>query len=95
MGTYGRVDQRTRSRIELTTQKQTPDIRIGQQLAGLASQGELARDQHVADIGELQAFLCVLLDHHDGLVFIVLKVAQDAKNSIDESRLEPNRRFVR
>src|SRR6186713_2442171 len=78
----------------LTTQKQAPDIRIGQQLARFASQRELAGDQHVADIGELQSFLRVLLDHHDGLAFVVLKIAQNLEDGVNEARLEPDRRLI-
>jgi len=102
--TFGQVDRAGRTIAvdllpaspvrQLTTQKQTPDIRIDQQLAGLARQRKLAGDQHVADIGELQAFLRVLLDHHDSLAFVVLKIVQNVEDGVDKARLKSDRRLV-
>ena len=49
-------------------------------------QGEAAGDEDVADIGELQALLGILLDHHDGLAVAVLKVRQDLEHLVAHLR---------
>ncbi len=46
------------------------------------------RRQDVAEVGELQALLGVLLDHDDGLALAVLEVVEDLEDHVDVARLQ-------
>lgn len=63
---------------------------------GVASLGhrDLARDEDIPDVRELQTFLRVLLDHHDGLAVCLLEVAEDLENHVDEAGREAEGRLI-
>jgi hypothetical protein len=59
-----------------SAEEQPADLGIGEQHLPAPGERQLARGEHVADVSELEAFLGVLLDHHDRLAFLALQVAR-------------------
>ena len=52
------------------------------------------RHQDIADVGEFQSFLGVLLNDDDGLVLLVLKLGEDFEHHVDEARLKTDGRLI-
>src|SRR5690606_28060501 len=87
-GAYNHADGRS------SAEKQASDIRIVEQVAPFPGERQLAGNQHIADIRELEALAGVLFDHDDGLAVGFLQVAQYVEHHVDIARLETDRRLV-
>ena len=65
-------------------EEEPTNFRIGKQLVARSRECEVSGNEDIADVGELQALLGVLLDHDDGLAFVVLEFAEDPENYVDK-----------
>src|SRR3546814_1292910 len=63
-------------------------MRISDWSSDVCSSDLHAGHQDIADVGEFQPFLGVLLDHDDGLAFALLQVGQDLEDHVDEAWLQ-------
>src|SRR5205823_13665705 len=75
--------------VRLVAEKQAADIRILQQLRPRSGPRDGPRDEHVADVGELHPFLCVLFDHHDRLAFAASPIGEGRERPVDIARRQP------
>ncbi len=78
----------------LTAEEEAADLGVLEQVVAFPSHGDLARDQDVADIREIESHLGVLLDHQDGLSLSMLEVVEDLEDHADIAGLEADRGLV-
>src|SRR5262249_25433776 len=67
---------------------------VAQQLGASAGERDLAVDHHVAAMGELEGMVGVLLDQEDGHLLLLVDVADDLEDLLDDQRREAERRLV-
>ena len=61
----------------LSAQEEFSNLWIGQQIITFSGNGQFPGNQNISDVGKLQTFFGVLLDHDDGFAFVVLEVMED------------------
>src|SRR6266404_7188505 len=74
----------------LAAEKQATDLGIVEQMVCPAGEREAAGHQHIADVGEGEALLCVLLHQDDGLALAPLQIVEDLEDHVDVARLQPD-----
>src|SRR5262250_1516941 len=69
-----------------------PDLGIAQQLGAGPRQRDLAVDHDVAAMGELQGVIGVLLDQEHRHLLLLIDVADDLEDLLDDERRQAERR---
>src|SRR5882757_1181124 len=69
-------------------------LRIAQQLGAGPGQRDLAVDHDVAAMGELERVVGVLLDQEYRDLLLLVDVADDLEDLLDDERRQPERRLV-